>query len=140
MERIAIIGSGFSSLAASCYLARAGKNVTIYEKNETVGGRARQFKKLGFTFDMGPTWYWMPDVFERFFADFGKVPTDYYSLQKLNPAYRVVFGPDNFITIQDSLAKISEAFEAEEPGSSAKLKKFMASAQENYRKKQIVEM
>ncbi len=132
MERIAIIGSGFSSLAASCYLARAGKNVTIFEKNETVGGRARQFKKLGFTFDMGPTWYWMPDVFERFFADFGKVPTDYYSLQKLNPAYRVVFGPDNFITIQDSLAKISEAFEAEEPGSSAKLKKFMASAQENY--------
>ena len=69
---IKIIGSGFSALAASCYLAQAGHNVTIYEKNETVGGRARQLHKDGFTFDIGPTWYWMPDVFERFFADFKK--------------------------------------------------------------------
>ena len=80
---IHIIGSGFSSLAASCYLAKAGFDVIIFEKNSTIGGRARQLKRDGFTFDIGPTWYWMPDVFERFFADFGKNPSDYYSLEKL---------------------------------------------------------
>lgn len=129
---IAVIGSGFSSLAASCYLAQAGYNVTIYEKNETIGGRARQLKKDGFTFDIGPTWYWMPDVFERFFADFGKTPSDYYQLEKLNPAYRVYFGKDDFITIEDTLEKISAAFEKEEPGSSIKLNKFIDQALDNY--------
>jgi len=100
---IYIIGSGFSSLAASCYLAKAGYDVTIFEKNSTIGGRARQLKKEGFTFDIGPTWYWMPDVFERFFSDFDQKPSDYYSLEKLNPAYSVYFGKDDFITIEDTL-------------------------------------
>lgn len=113
-------------------MAQAGHLVTIYEKNQTIGGRARQFKKDGFTFDMGPTWYWMPDVFERFFADFGKDPSDYYELKKLNPAYRVYFGTNDYITIEDTLEKISVAFEKEEPGSSAKLKEFMAQAMDNY--------
>ena len=98
-KNIAIIGSGFSSLAAASYLAKAGNQVTIYEKNETVGGRARQFKKDGFVFDIGPTWYWMPDVFERFFSDFNKHPSDYYELIKLNPAYSVYFSENDFITI-----------------------------------------
>ena len=84
-QNIALIGSGFSSLAAASYLAKAGHNVTIYEKNSTVGGRARQLVREGFTFDIGPTWYWMPDVFERFFGDFNKKPSDYYELIKLNP-------------------------------------------------------
>ncbi|MGJ8666449.1 MAG: phytoene desaturase family protein [Patiriisocius sp.] len=131
-KKISIIGSGFSSLAAASYLAKAGNNVTIYEKNQTVGGRARQFKKDGFTFDIGPTWYWMPDVFERFFNDFGKVPSDYYQLIKLNPAYSVYFGNNDFITIEDTLEKICNAFEAEEKGSAIKLKKFMAEALDNY--------
>ena len=129
---IAIIGSGFSSLAASCYLAQAGNKVTIYEKSASIGGRARQLKKEGFTFDMGPTWYWMPDVFEQFFSDFGKKTSDYYSLIKLNPAYRVYFGENDFITIADTLEKICAAFEEEEPGSAVKLKKFIAQAQDNY--------
>ncbi|MCO4822940.1 MAG: NAD(P)/FAD-dependent oxidoreductase, partial [Flavobacteriaceae bacterium] len=77
-KNIVIIGSGFSSLSASCYLAQQGYNVTILEKNHTVGGRARQLKKEGFTFDIGPTFYWMPDVFERFFNDFNKSTKDYY--------------------------------------------------------------
>ena len=131
-KNIAVIGSGFSSLAASCYLAQAGNNVTIYEKNETVGGRARQLKKAGFTFDMGPTWYWMPDVFERFFSDFGKVPSNFYELEKLNPAYRVYFGTGDFVTIEDTLEKICVAFETEEPGSSIKLREFMDQALDNY--------
>lgn len=131
-KTISIIGSGFSALAAACYLAKDGCQVTIFEKNKSIGGRARQLKKDGFTFDIGPTWYWMPDVFERFFADFGKKPSDYYRLEKLNPAYSVYFGVNDFITIEDTLDKICEVFELEEPGSSVKLKKFIANAQDNY--------
>ncbi|SKB63193.1 phytoene desaturase [Salegentibacter holothuriorum] len=131
-NKIAIIGSGFASLAAACYLAKDGYKVEIFEKNENIGGRARQLKKDGFCFDIGPTWYWMPDVFERFFADFGKKPSDYYKLEKLSPAYKVFFGKEDSITIEDSLDKICAAFEAEEPGSSKKLKQFIEEAKNNY--------
>ena len=86
-KKVNIIGSGFSSLSAASYLAKAGLDVEVFEKNQTIGGRARQLKRDGFTFDIGPTWYWMPDVFERFFKDFGKKPSDYYKLEKLDPAY-----------------------------------------------------
>ena len=131
-KTISIIGSGFSALAAAAYLAKEGNTVTIYEKNKTIGGRARQLKKSGFTFDIGPTWYWMPDVFERFFEDFNMHPSDYYKLEKLNPAYSVYFDKDDYITIEDTLDKICAAFELEEAGSSKKLKKFIATAQDNY--------
>lgn len=129
---IKIIGSGFSSLAAACYLAQAGHKVTIFEKNSTVGGRARRLVKDGFTFDMGPTWYWMPDVFERFFADFGKKPSEYYSIEKLAPAYRVYFGENEFTDIADNLSDIAAEFEKTEPGSSKELLEFMAEAKSNY--------
>jgi phytoene desaturase len=131
-KTVLIIGSGFSSLAASCYLAKYGYDVTILEKNPTIGGRARQLIKDGFTFDIGPTWYWMPDVFERFFADFGKSPADYYTLEKLNPAYSVYFGKNDYITIEDTLEKIAIAFEKEEKGSSKKLNAFIEKAKSNY--------
>ena len=131
-KTIHIIGSGFSSLAASCYLAKAGYEVTVFEKNATIGGRARQLKKEGFTFDIGPTWYWMPDVFERFFGDFDKHPSDYYTLEKLSPAYSVYFGQQDAITIEDSLDKIYAAFEQEEPGSSKALMQFISEAKSNY--------
>ena len=132
IKKITIIGSGFSALAASAYLAQSGHDVTVYEKNDAVGGRARQLKKEGFTFDMGPSWYWMPDVFERFFADFGKKTTDYYELIKLSPAYRVYYGIDDFISIADNLADIIIAFEAIEKGSGKLLNDFMAEAKSNY--------
>jgi len=131
-KQIKIIGSGFSALAASCYLAKSGNDVTVYEKNATIGGRARQLKKDGFTFDIGPTWYWMPDVFERFFADFGKKPSDYYELIKLSPAYQVYFGINEFVTIADNLPEIVTTFEAIEKGSGAQLTSFMKEAQSNY--------
>lgn len=131
-KTIHIIGSGFSSLAASCYLAKAGYKVTIFEKNQTIGGRARQLKKSGFTFDIGPTWYWMPDVFERFFGDFDKHPSEYYNLDKLNPAYSVYFGKNDAITIENSLEKICQTFEKEEPGSSKQLMEFIGEAKSNY--------
>ena len=131
-KKVSIIGSGFSALSASCYLAQHNYEVTIYEKNSTVGGRARQLKKEGFTFDIGPTWYWMPDIFERFFSDFDKLPSDFYTLEKLNPAYNVYFGEEDYISIADSLEKICETFETIEPGSGSKLRRFMSKAQNNY--------
>ncbi|TDE27750.1 phytoene desaturase [Flavobacterium ranwuense] len=132
IKKVAIIGSGFSSLAASCYLAQSGHDVSVYEKNATIGGRARQLKMEGFTFDMGPSWYWMPDVFDRFFADFDKKTSDYYELIKLSPAYRVYYGIDDFITIADNLTDIIFAFEAIEKGSGKILNDFMAEAKSNY--------
>ena len=131
-QTIHIIGSGFSALSAACYLAKAGHKVTVFEKNTTIGGRARQLKCQGFTFDIGPTWYWMPDVFERFFTDFNKKPSDYYALEKLNPAYSVYFDKNDKITIEDTLEKICKAFEKEEKGSSTKLRRFINQAKNNY--------
>jgi len=130
-KTIQIIGSGFSSLSAACYLAQAGHQVSIYEKNSSVGGRARQLKKEGFIFDIGPSWYWMPDVFDRFFSDFGKKTSDYYQIEKLDPAYKIFFD-DEIITIGDSMAKICAEFERIEKGSGVKLDKFIKKAQKNY--------
>jgi phytoene desaturase len=130
--KVAIIGSGFSSLAASSYLAQAGYDVTVYEKNKTIGGRARQLKSDGFTFDIGPTWYWMPDVFEVFFNDFSKKTSDYYTLDRLSPAYKVYFSEDNAIEIANNLTKIIETFESIEKGSGKKLQSFIDEAKNNY--------
>lgn len=131
-QKILIIGSGFSSLAASCYLAKAGFDVTILEKNNSVGGRARVLKKQGFKFDMGPTWYWMPDVFESFFADFERHPAEYYHLEKLSPAYKVYFNKNEVVEIADNFKDICTTFEAIEPGSSKYLIDFIQSAKFNY--------
>ena len=131
-KNIIIIGSGFSSMSAACYLAKAGHTVQILEKNSTPGGRARQFKKDGFTFDIGPSWYWMPDVFEKFFGDFNRKVSDYYTLEKLDPGYEVYFDQMESIKIGDTLEKIYTAFEAEEKGSAVKLKKFIKKAEDNY--------
>ena len=130
-KTVSIIGSGFSALSASCYLAQAGFKVSVFEKNATVGGRARQLTKEGFTFDMGPSWYWMPDIFEKFFNDFGKKTSDFYQLDKLSPAYKIFFS-DDVITIGDHMDKICEEFDRIEPGSSKPLRKFIAKAQEHY--------
>ncbi|WP_179352421.1 phytoene desaturase family protein [Winogradskyella vidalii] len=130
-KTVSIIGSGFSALSASCYLAQAGYEVSIFEKNDTVGGRARQLIKDGFTFDMGPSWYWMPDIFDKFFNDFGKKTNDYYQLDKLSPAYKIFFS-DDVITIGDHMDQICNEFERIEAGSSKPLRKFIAQAQDHY--------
>jgi len=131
-KKVKVLGSGFSSLSAACYLAKEGYDVVVYEKNSQIGGRARQFKKEGFLFDMGPTWYWMPDVFERFFNDFNRAPDAYYKLEKLNPAYEVYFGLGDSVKIGDDLDKIYTLFEKEEKGSSKYLKYFLKLAENNY--------
>ena len=131
-KKVIIIGSGFSSLAASSYLSQAGYDVTILEKNKTIGGRARVYKRDGFKFDMGPTWYWMPDVFERFFNDFNKKPSDFYELEKLSPAYQVYFDELESINVPDNLEDIYDFFEKTETGSSKHLEDFIKSARFNY--------
>ncbi|WP_204356500.1 phytoene desaturase family protein [Arcticibacterium luteifluviistationis] len=132
MKKISIIGSGFSSIAAACYLAQAGHEVHVYEKNKTIGGRARRLEKDGFTFDIGPTFYWMPDVFEKFFNDFNHIPSDFYELEKLNPGYEVYFDKNDSIKISDNIEEIYQLFEETEKGSAAKLKSFLKDAKRNY--------
>lgn len=132
MKKIIIIGSGFSSLASACYMAKAGFEVTVLEKNEQIGGRASLMEIDGFKFDMGPSWYWMPDIFERFFADFNKNVSDYYQLEKLSPGYRVYFGKNDFIDISDEPEEIIETFDRIENGSARHLRTFMKKAKANY--------
>ena len=131
-KKIVLIGSGFSSLAASCYLAKEGFEVVVVEKNNTLGGRARQLKKDGFTFDMGPSFYWMPDVFESFFNDFGTTVSEHYHLEKRNPAYQVYFGKENHISIPNNLEETIQVFEKIETGSGKKLASFIKKAEKNY--------
>ena len=132
MKKIIVVGSGFSSLSVASYLAQAGNQVEVFEKNDSPGGRARQFRKDGFTFDIGPSWYWMPDVFDSYFGDFGKKVSDYYHLEKLDPGYEVYFDNQSSIKIGDSLEKIYAAFEEEEKGSSVPLRRFIKKAADNY--------
>lgn len=133
MAKILIIGSGFSSLSAACYLSQAGHEVHIYEKNETVGGRARQMRTDdGYVFDMGPSWYWMPDVFERFFADFGHQVSDFYELELLDPAFEMVFPDRAKFQVPATYSALRDKFESLEPGSATRLDQFMADAEFKY--------
>lgn len=132
MKKIIIIGSGFSSLSASCYLAKAGYDVTILEKNTTTGGRARQLKTNGFVFDIGPSFYWMPDVFDKFFGDFNKKTSDYYHLDQLNPAYQIYFDKNDSISISEDFNETRDTFEKIEAGSGKQLERFINKAKINY--------
>jgi phytoene desaturase len=132
-KKVIVIGSGFAGLSAATSLAQSGYEVTILEKNSVPGGRARQFVAEGFTFDMGPSWYWMPDVFEQYFAQFGKKPADYYDLVRLDPSYSIIFGKDDVMNVPARLDDLYALFERYEPGSSANLKKFLAEAEYKYR-------
>jgi phytoene desaturase len=131
-DRVIVIGAGFAGLAAACHLAKLGHQVTVLEKNTTIGGRARKFEADGFMFDMGPSWYWMPDVFERFFADFGRKVSDYYTLVRLDPSYRVCYGPGDMLDIPASMPELEALFEREEKGSAQKLRAFLADGQYKY--------
>jgi len=131
-KKVAIIGTGFSSLSAAIHLAFHGYEVNVYEKHNQPGGRARQFEAEGFVFDMGPSWYWMPDVFEKFFAEYGHQPSDYYTMKRLDPAFRMYFGKNDFIDVPDKQEDIYALFEKLEEGSAAQLKKFMEGAAYKY--------
>lgn len=131
-HNVVVIGAGFAGLSAAACLARKGYRVTVLEKNGMAGGRARFFDEGGFRFDMGPSWYWMPDVFESFFQHFGKSASDYYELIRLDPSYRVYFGEGDFWDIPASMEEMGELFESVEKGSAAKLREFLAEAAYKY--------
>jgi phytoene desaturase len=131
LKKIIIIGGGFSGLSSACFMAKAGFDVCVLEKHDMPGGRARVLKEKGFVFDMGPSWYWMPDVFERFFNFFGKKVSDYYHLQRLDPSYRV-YWPEETMDIPASYGALKELFEKKEPGSGKFLDKFMTEASYKY--------
>jgi len=134
VSKIAIIGSGFSGLSAAAYLSAAGHEVHVFEKNASIGGRARQLKTdSGYLFDMGPSWYWMPDVFEKFFSDFGYSVSDFYELKLLNPSFDVVFGEDDKMSVPENFDALCKLFESIEVGSAAQLKKFMDEAEYKYK-------
>ncbi|HEX5625557.1 MAG TPA: phytoene desaturase family protein [Saprospiraceae bacterium] len=130
-KKISVIGSGISGLAAATVLADKGHQVQVFEKNDSHGGRGRMWSVDGFHFDMGPSWYWMPDVFERYFARFGKKPEDYYKLVRLDPSYQIVFG-QGVVSVPASFEESCRMFDQLEPGSSRFLKRFMASAKFKY--------
>jgi len=128
---VVIVGSGFAGLSAASFMARAGWKVTVIEKNATPGGRARQLKEQGFTFDMGPSWYWMPDVFENYFNKFGKDVADYYSLQRLDPSYRI-YWKNSFTDVPadyDAFKKMAEKFES---GAGDQVDKYLEEAKFKY--------
>lgn len=131
-KKIAIIGAGFSGLSTACYSAKQGYEVTVYEKHDSIGGRSRSYSEKGFMFDMGPSWYWMPDVFEKFFGDFGKKVSDYYQLERLSPGYRI-FYKDDQLDVPASLEELYHLFETIEPGSGKNLKRFLKEAEYKYK-------
>jgi phytoene desaturase len=126
-----VIGAGFAGLSAASFLAKKGWEVTIVEKNEMAGGRARKFEAEGFTFDMGPSWYWMPDVFEKYFGSFGKKVSDFYELQRLDPSYRVYFEKATW-DLPANYEALKNLFESIEPGAANALDSFLAEAKYKY--------
>jgi len=133
MAKVAVIGSGFSGLSAACFVAKQGHEVTVFEKNSIIGGRSRFYEEQGFMFDMGPSWYWMPDVFEKFFKQFNKTPSDYYKLVQLDPGFQLFFSEAEALQVPAKLEDIYQVFENIEKGSAAKLKKFLAEGELKYK-------
>lgn len=132
MKKVTVIGAGFSGLSAAASLAAKGFDVTVLEKNSTPGGRARKFSEQGFTFDMGPSWYWMPDVFESYFNSFGKSVSDYYDLLRLDPSYRIYFGKDEVVDLPADINEMYRLFDSIEAGAGGQLRKFLAEAEWKY--------
>ena len=133
MKKAIVIGAGFSGLSAATTLADKGYDVTLLEKHEQTGGRARTLKKDGFTFDMGPSWYWMPDIIESYFTSFGKRVSDYLTLERLDPSYQVIFSKEDTVSIPANYEKLKQLFEIREEGSAAKLDAFVNEAEKKYK-------
>ncbi|MDQ2051262.1 phytoene desaturase family protein [Natronolimnohabitans sp. A-GB9] len=131
-ESVVVIGAGVGGLSTACYLADAGADVHVIEKNEQLGGRASRLERDGFRFDMGPSWYLMPDVFERFFADFDRTPSDYYTLTQLDPHYRIFFKDGDRVDVTPDRERTKRVFEEYEDGAGDALERYLEKSRENY--------
>lgn len=130
-KKVLVIGAGFAGLSAASFMAKEGWQVTVVEKHGMPGGRARRLQEAGFSFDMGPSWYWMPDVFERYFKQFGKNVSDYYKLHRLDPSYRV-YWPEGASDIPANYQQLKKLFDSIEPGAGGRLDKFLKEAEYKY--------
>jgi len=131
-KKIVVIGAGFGGLSAAALLAKDGHQVTVLEKHNMVGGRARVWQERGFSFDMGPSWYMMPEIYERYFSLFGKKPSDYYSLKRLSPSYRAYFGESDKVDMPSDVEETYKLFESIETGAGEKLREYLAQAEYQY--------
>ena len=133
MAQLVVVGGGFAGLSSACFLAKEGHSVTLIEKNDQLGGRCRSFESNGFSFDMGPSWYWMPDIFEKFFNEFGFSASDFYKLKRLDPSYRVFYEKEEKIDLPANYEELRKIFDAIEPGSAKKLDQFLHHAEYKYK-------
>ena len=131
MKKVIVIGSGFAGLSSAAYLSKGGFDVTVVEKNKQIGGRARNFRAKGYTFDMGPSWYWMPEIFDNFFNSFNYKTEDFYELIKLDPGFKIVFD-NSEMTLPASWNEICDLFDSYEENGANKLNKFMDDAEKKY--------
>ncbi len=132
-KKVIVIGAGFSGLSTATELASKGYEVEIFEKNEQAGGRARVFQEKGFTFDMGPSWYWMPDIFDQYFERFGKKTSDYYTLKRLDPSYSVILSDQEVVDMPADYQQLRDLFESIEPGAANALDRFLEQAAYKYK-------
>ncbi|MCB9201829.1 MAG: phytoene desaturase [Flavobacteriales bacterium] len=132
-KKCLVLGAGFAGLSCASLLAKNGFDVTLIDKHSQAGGRCRAIEEQGFLFDLGPSWYWMPDVFERFYNQFGYTTKDLYDLKHLNPSYQVIF-EDETIGIPSDFEELKKVFEQHEKGSSKQLEKFIDDAKYKYEK------
>ena len=131
-KKVVVIGAGFAGLSAACTLAKEGFDVTVVERLPEVGGRCRTWSSGGYSFDMGPSWYWMPDVFDDFFASFGRKTSDFYDLRRLDPPYRLFLDNGRTLDIPDRVQDMEALFERTEPGAGKQFRAFMQQAQYKY--------
>ena len=131
MKKVSIIGGGFAGLSSAAFLAKKGFDVTLVEKNVDIGGRARLFKKEGYSFDMGPSWYWMPEIFENFFNELGYKTEDIYDLKKLDPGFKIIFN-DKVIDLPANWTEVCKIFDKYEENGAYKLNEFMKDAEKKY--------
>jgi len=133
LKKVVVIGAGIAGLSAAASLAKEGLEVTVLEKNDKAGGRINSFSAEGFTFDMGPSWYWMPEVFENFYNKFGHTTADFYELTRLDPSYKVIFEKGEKINVPADYNSLLDLFESIEPGSAERLQKFLTHAEYKYK-------
>lgn len=133
MKKVSVIGSGIAGLSAAIDLASNNFDVTVHEKNDKPGGRINYFEKDGYRFDMGPSWYWMPEVFDNFYQKHGYKTSDFYDLKRLDPSYKVIYSHDNAVNIPADFNDLLNLFESKESGSAKKLQKFIDEAAYKYK-------
>jgi len=129
---VTVVGAGFGGLSTACYLADAGADVRVLEKNEQLGGRASRLERDGFSFDMGPSWYLMPDVFERFFDHFDRSPDAYYDLEPLDPHYRIFFKDGDQADVRGDHEYMRDLFESYEAGAGDRFDDYLSKSRNHY--------